>query len=192
MKSRKIKHMTRALVAAALLASTTGCYALGLNAQGMAKPVSMTANVGRASKVVRHFKHNMVTWYGFGLIPLATVPGPVPTWTPADKLVVKLLQDELAKGGDGVANLRVVQQYNIISIVAMIIPNFIPVVGSLITLAVQPIDVIVEGDIVSFSGRAAGPMPGVVTEHNGEVDLGGLDIRAMVAKTVREAQAQAK
>lgn len=184
--------MLRAALAAALLTTLGGCYNLGINSQGIKQPISMSNAIGRPFQVSRHFKYDLVTWYGFGMIPLATVPGAVPTWTPADKLVTKLLQDELAKGGQGIVNLRVVQQVTPLSFVASVVPAFVPIIGGLVSATLQPIGVTIEGDVVTFGGRSAVPGTGMVTLQDGEIDLNGVDLRALVVAASKTAESKIK
>jgi hypothetical protein len=133
----------------------------------------------------------METWYALGLVPVATVPGAPKAMTPADQLIKSVLTEELNKGGDGIINLRVTQQYNVISfattVILIAVGQVIPIVGTFISSLVQPFGVIVEGDVVSF-GRAAVPdAPGLITERDGELDLNGYDLRKMVVAACAEA-----
>src|SRR5688500_12311429 len=126
-----IKNLTRLAVAAVVMTSLTGCYSLSFNAQGMTKPVSMSPHIGRPAQVLRHFKADTLTWYGLGMIPFATVPGGPGFGTTADKLVAGILTQELSKGGDGIVNLRVKQEYELLSIAIPFVVGLIPIVGGI-------------------------------------------------------------
>lgn len=193
-----IKNLTRLAMAAVVATSLTGCFSMSMNAGSLTKPVSMSPHIGRPAQVLRHFKVDCVTWYGLGLIPLATVPGGPGFGTTADKLVSGIISDELKKGGDGVVNLRVKQEYELISILIPfgigIIFNFVPVpfLGTLVTNLLRPIGVSVEGDVVSFKGRALAPTSGpVITRgEKGELDLGGADVNGMFSVILEKAAKQ--
>lgn len=190
-----MKNLTRFAMAAVLATSLTGCYSLSMNTSGLTKPVSMSPHIGRPAQVLRHFKVDAVTWYGLGLIPLATVPGGPGFGVTADKLVAGIITEELKKGGDGVINLRVKQEYELLSILIPvgvgIVFNFVPVpfLGSAITSLLRPIGVSVEGDIVSFKGRALAPTHGPVLtlDEKGQLVTAGADVNALFAEVLAKA-----
>lgn len=187
------KSLTRLAVAAALLASTAGCYSFGINAQRIEKPVSLSSTIGRSATVQRHFRHDMlVTWYIVQYFPFATLPsGPAPVMTSADKLVQAILKEEL-KDGDGITNLRVTNGYTIPAIAASValgLLNYVPVVGTVINAAFRPMGVTIEGDVVRYSDRGAAVQGPVITARNGEIDMAGVDINAMLRE---QAEALAK
>lgn len=187
-----IKNLTRLAMAAVMATSLTGCYSFAMNAGSLTKPVSMSPHIGRQAQVIRHFKVDAVTWYGLGLIPLATIPGGPGFGTTADKLVAGIITDELKKGGDGVINLRVKQEYELLSILIPFAVGLIPVVGTIVTGLVRPIGVSVEGDVVSFKGRALAPTQGpvITMTEQGTVDLAGADVNGMFAKAIEKAKEQ--
>lgn len=188
------KNVTRFVAAAALLATTAGCYSFGFNSQMLDKPVSMSGTVGRPTTVVRHFRHDMiVTWYIIGYFPFAALPsGPASVMTPADKLVQAVLREEL-KDGDGIVNLRVTNGYTIPAIAASIVLgllNAVPVVGQIANAAFRPMGVTLEGDVVRFSGRGALPQGPVITREGGQLAMDGVDVNAMLREKAEELQAQ--
>lgn len=185
-----IKNLTRFVTIAALLAATSGCYSFGLNGKELTKPVSMSATVGRPVTLKSHFKHDLlVTWYLLGLIPLASFPGGrAPIATPADRLVAELLKEEL-KEGDAIINLRVSHGVTLPAVGISVVLGFIPIVGAAVGALFQPMGVTIEGDVVRFSGRGAVPQGPVISRENGELDMAGVDINAMLRE---QAEALAK
>lgn len=121
----------------------------------------MSSTVGRPATIVRHFRHELVTWYLGGIVPIATVPGSDNPWMPADKLVMALIHKEIVLDGDGVVNLRITQALTLTSLglhlvptgAIALIPGSSPWTAGAFAFAFQPITVTVEGDVVRFTER---------------------------------------
>jgi hypothetical protein len=163
-----------------------GCYSLGLNARSYPKPISLSNTIGVPSVVVRHFRHEAITWYMGGVVPYATLPGHRNPWMPADKLVLSLCHEELVRSGDGIVNLQLTQQHTFVSLVLgavpglaiNLIPGMPPLIGTLVALGAQPVAVVIEGDVVKLKGQSAAP--GTMRLADGRLDTAGVDVRALV------------
>lgn len=151
----------RFLLALWLALLTSGCYSLSLNARSYPKPISMSAHAGRPATVLRHFRREAVTWYAVGVSPFFTLPGIGNPWISADRLVLSLCHEELARSGDAIVNLRVTQAHSVASLAfatlpgaaISLIPGLSPLIGGAIAALAQPIGVVVEGDVVQFNGK---------------------------------------
>lgn len=194
---QSIKRLAAALLAAAALGATAGCYPMTLSAEGVGHPVSLTANIGVRAHAVRHFHHEFTTLYVVGLVPYAILGGPQATLSPADRIVTSILTNELAQGGDGIANLHVTRQFTLTCAgIAILPPVAIDVLANLAKvsslgyvalvydLGVAPMGWSVDGDIVS-RGMGALPHRGVVALRHGRLDLGGVDVDRMLQRGAR-------
>jgi len=193
--------ISRALAALTLVAalSTSGCFALGVNAHDLDKPVSLSQSLGKKVRFARHFRYEFITWYAAGLVPLLSVPGPVPMLMPADRMVGEVLKSELRKGGDGIVNLRVTQQYNWMCLLVHYLPFMIlltPIQGpgnTRITMPLAPIwlallppmGATIEGDVVALVTADAAPARSITLGTGNRLDTHGLNLRGLVAEALR-------
>lgn len=141
-------NFKKAMVAglcATMISPLTGCYSMTVQAADIAKPVSISRSTGTNAKAVRSFRHESVSWWVIGLVPMFTFPGVsgVNFMTPADKLTSEVLQRELQQGGNGVADLTVTTQQDVMSFLLGAVVGLIPFGG-----LVRPMSVVVEGKIV--------------------------------------------
>lgn len=196
----KLMRNALSLGAAASLLLTSGCYSLVVSAQDVNKPVSLTSSMGAKGTTVRHFRYSFTEWYGVGLVPLISTGANVPTMAPADKIVGDVLLDELKAGGDGIVNLHVTQQYGWLEIAYRVVPGVViylidfavpSVAGALgllqniYNVGLQPIGVIVEGDVVKKGAHAELPNGPVISTHEQKLDLAGVDLKGMLIRATR-------
>jgi hypothetical protein len=174
----------------ASLTSLSGCYAFGLNARPYTKPVSLSGTLGRPVTPLRHFRRELIAWYFLGRWPIATLPGAPNPYTPADKLVLSVLEEELGREGDGVINLRVSQfvDWRTLLVAGVpaaavdLIPGMPAWAGAALPLLFQPASVTLEGDVVRFAELGGAPAAeGACMRRAGRLDLGGWDLDAAIA-----------
>jgi hypothetical protein len=139
-----MQHMQRTLatlVAGTIVASASGCYSVTVQAGNLDKPVSLSHAMGRQARPVRTFKHESVTWFVLGLVPLFTAPGSFSAG--ADRLTEAICRDELRSPGKGIVDLKVTTQNDVMSFALGLLPGVLGL-GWLF----QPISVVVEGTVV--------------------------------------------
>lgn len=129
------------LVAAALAA--TGCMTVRLDTGAIREPVSMSGNVNRDYRVVRHFQRDLKSW--FTVFDLVTVQNPK---------VEQAIREELQRnGGDAVVNLVINGRDTFVD---RPIPAAISVLGSVLTAY---------GAYYSYRALTAGAVVGIAASQ---------------------------
>lgn len=100
--------------------TATGCMTVKLDTGALREPVSMSGNVNREYRIVRHFERELKSW--FTLFQLVTVQNPK---------VEQAIREELARSeGDAVVNV-VIQGKD--TFLDQLLPAALTVVGSALT-----------------------------------------------------------
>jgi hypothetical protein len=138
---QRIQRTLATLVAGTVVAASSGCYSVTVQGGNLDKPVSLSRSTGRQARPVRTFKHESVTWFILGLVPMFTAPGRVSAG--ADRLSETICRDELRSQGKGIVDLKVTSQNDVMSFALGLLPSVLGI-GWLF----QPISVVVEGTVV--------------------------------------------
>jgi hypothetical protein len=116
-----VRKLLGALVLTAAALAATGCMTVRLDTGAIREPVSMSGNVNRDYRVVRHFQRDLKSW--FTLFDLVTVQNPK---------VEQAVREELQRnGGDGVVNLVISGKDTFID---RLIPAAVSALGSALTV----------------------------------------------------------